>query len=70
MDTIVEPNMNVARREIIIGSVVNLDHGLGGFFARKSLSKSLGLLAINIKVVRTPQMVFTNIIMTTHVHKP
>jgi hypothetical protein len=69
VDTIVEPDMNVARREIIIGYVVNLDHGLGGFSMGKSLSRSLGLPTTNIKVVGTPHMAFTKIIMITHVHK-
>jgi hypothetical protein len=38
----------------IIGSVVNLDRGLGEFLVGKSLSRSLGLSAINIGVVGTP----------------
>ncbi len=61
--------MNVAKREIVIGSVVSLDHGLSRFFTGKNLNRSLGLSTTNIRVARTPHMVFTNIIMTTHVHK-
>ncbi len=66
---VVVPNTHVAMRGIVIRSVVNLSHGLGGFSMRRNLNKSLGLPAVNIRVVGTPQMVYTNPIMTTHVHK-
>ncbi len=54
MEKIVKPNMNVVRKEIVIGSVVNLDHGLGGFSKGKNLSRSLRLPTTNIRVVGTP----------------
>jgi hypothetical protein len=64
---IIKPNTNIAKRGVVIGSIVNLDHGLGRFLANRSLSRSLPIA--NIKVVGTPQMVFTNPIMITHEHK-
>jgi hypothetical protein len=54
VDMVVKPNMNVVRRGIFIGSIVNLDHGLGGFSTGKSLNRSSRLLAKNIRVVGTP----------------
>ncbi len=69
VDIVVEPNTNVTKRGIIIRFVVNLDHALGRFSIGKKLNRSLRLPTTNTRVVGTPQMVFTNIIMTTHVHK-
>jgi hypothetical protein len=69
VETIVAPNTHVTRRGRIIGSIINLSRGLGEFFTRRNLNRSLGLLAENIGVVGTPRMVFTNLITTIHVHK-
>ncbi len=67
MDTIVKLDTNIIKRGVVIGSIVNLDRGLGRFLASRSLSRSLPIA--NIRVVGTPQMVFTNPIMITHEHK-
>jgi hypothetical protein len=73
VETIVAPNMNVVKRGIIIGSPTNLGHELGKFSSKRNLNKNLGPLVANTGVVATPQMVFTNPIMTktlgTHVFK-
>jgi hypothetical protein len=37
--------------------------------ARKKLSGNLTLLTTSIEVIGTPQMVFTNLVMTTHVNR-
>jgi hypothetical protein len=51
---VIVPNMNVARKGIVIELVVNLGHGSGGFSMGKSLNKSLGLPTVNTRVTRTP----------------
>ncbi len=68
VDTIVVPNMNVARRGVI-GSVINLGHGLGKLSTGRNLNRSSELPTVNTIVVGTPQMVFTNPRMTIHVHQ-
>jgi hypothetical protein len=69
VDTIVAPNTNVTKRRVIITFAVNLGRGLGGFLMERSLSRSLRLPTMNTRIVETPNTVFTNPIMTTHVHK-
>ncbi len=69
VDKVVAPNTNVVKRGVVIEFVINLGHGSDEFSIGRSLSRSLGLPLINIKVVGTPQMVFINPIMTIHVHK-
>jgi hypothetical protein len=69
VDTVVVPNMNVARRGVVIGSIVNLSHGLSEFSMGRNLSRSLELPTGITRVFGTLQMVFTNPIMTIHVHK-
>jgi hypothetical protein len=54
MDMVVEPNTNVAKRGVVIGSVINLDRGLGEFSVGRSLNRSSRLLAIHSGVVGTP----------------
>jgi len=66
---IVVPSMNAVRKGIIIGSTINLGRGLNGFSMGRKLNRSLGLPTTNTRVVGTPQLVFTNQIMTTHAHK-
>jgi hypothetical protein len=46
-----------------------LGSGSSGVSARRNMNWSLALLTTTIRVVGTPQMVFTNSIMTTHVNK-
>jgi hypothetical protein len=53
----------------LIGPRTNLDCGSSRILARRNLNWSLGLPTIIIGVVWTPQMVFTNPIMTTHVNR-
>ncbi len=67
METVVAPDTNFVSGRVLIGFVANLGHGLGKVSVGRNLSRSLGILTTTIKVVGTPQMVFTNPIMTTHV---
>ncbi len=53
MGTIVETNIDVVRRGILIGSVVKLGSGLSGVLAWRNLSGSLALPAATIRVVGT-----------------
>ncbi len=69
METIVAPNINVVKRGVLIGSATKLGSGSGGILAIRNLSQSLTLPTTIIRVIGTPQMVFTNSIMTTHVNK-
>jgi len=66
VETVITPNMDVVKNGMVIGSVLNVSHGLSGFLAIRNLSRSSRLPTINTRVVRTPQMVFTNPIMTIH----
>jgi hypothetical protein len=47
---------------------VDLGHGSRGVLTGKNLNRSFELPTITIGVVGTPQMVFTNPIMTIHVN--
>ncbi len=67
VEMVVEPNMDVVRKGMVIGSATNLSRGSSGFLAKRNLRRSSGLLMVNIIIVGTPQMVFTNPIKTTHV---
>jgi hypothetical protein len=55
---------------MVIGSATNLGCGLGGILVKRNLRMSLKLLVVNIKVVGTPKIVFTNPIKTTQVRPP
>jgi hypothetical protein len=68
VETVVAPSTNVTKRGIVIESTINLSCGSNGFSTR-NLNRILGLPTANTGVVGTPQMVFTNPIMTIHVHK-
>jgi hypothetical protein len=46
-----------------------LDSGLGGVSTKRNLNWNMTLPTTTIRVVTTPQMVFTNSIMTTHVNR-
>jgi hypothetical protein len=65
---VVMPTMDVVRRGVLIKSTTKLGNGLSGVLAKRNLSQSLALPTIITLVVRTPQMVFTNSIITTHVN--
>ncbi len=54
VDTIVEPNTNIVKRGVVIGSILNLDCGSGRFSTGRSLNRSLGLRIVNSRVVGTP----------------
>jgi hypothetical protein len=69
MEMIVAPNIDVVKRDILIGFATNLGNGLSGVLVVRNLSQSLVLLAITTRVVGTPQMVFINPITTTHVNR-
>jgi hypothetical protein len=66
---VVVTNMNVVRKGVIIEPLINLGYGSDIFSTRRNLNRSLGLPTVNNGVTMTPQMVFTNPIMTIHVHK-
>ncbi len=66
VETVIAPNMDVVKKGMVIGFVLNVSRGLNGFLAGRNLSRSSRLPTINIGVVGTPQMVFTNPIMTIH----
>jgi hypothetical protein len=68
VETTVTPNTNFVRGGILIGFAANLGHGLGGLSEGRNLSKS-SRLPTTTDGVGTPQMVFTNLIMTTRVNK-
>jgi len=66
VQTVVEPNINVVKRGVLIGFISKLGSGSSGVFARRNLGQSLTLPAAIIGVVGIPQVVFTNSIMATH----
>jgi hypothetical protein len=69
VETIVAPTMNVVRRGILITSITKLGSRSDRISTRRKLNGSLTLPTINARVVGTPHMVFTNLIMTTHVNR-
>jgi hypothetical protein len=64
--TVIMLTMDVVRRGVLIGSTTKLGSGLGGVLAGRKLCGSSRLPIATIGVVGTPQMVFTNLIMTIH----
>ncbi len=66
---VVAPSMNVVRGGALIGFATNLGCGLSRVLKGRKLNKSLGLPTTTIGIVETPRMVFTNLIMTTHVNR-
>jgi hypothetical protein len=66
---IVEPNIDVARKGVIIGSATKLGSGLGGVSTGRNQIRSSALPTTTIEVVGVPQLVFINLITTTHVNK-
>jgi hypothetical protein len=65
---VVAPNMNVVIGGIVIKSTTKLGSGLGGVLVGRNLNQSSTLLITTIGVVGRPQMVFTNLVMITHVN--
>jgi hypothetical protein len=69
VETIIAPNIYVVRRGVLIGSVAKLGNELGGVSTKRNLNWNTKLPTTTIGIVGTPQMVFTNLIMTTHVNR-
>ncbi len=69
VETIVAPNIYVVKRGIVIGYATKLDSRSGGVSTKRNLSWNTTLPTTTIGVVGTPQMVFTNSIMTIHVNR-
>jgi hypothetical protein len=61
--------MDVVRKGVLIGFATKLGSGLGGILAKRNLNRSSTLPIIITRVVGTFQMVFTNLVMTTHVNR-
>jgi hypothetical protein len=61
--------MDVVRGGVLIGSTSKLGSGLSGILARRNLNQSSIVPTTIIRIVGTLQMVFTNLIMTTHVNR-
>ncbi len=68
MEIIVAFNTNFVKGGILIGFATNLGCGSGGVSKGRNLNRSSGLPTVIIKVDGTPQMVFINSIMTTHLN--
>jgi len=68
VEIIVAPNTNFVKCGILIGSTTNLGCGSNGVLEGRNLNRSSRLPRAIIKVVGTPQMVFINSIMITHVN--
>jgi hypothetical protein len=68
VETIVALATNFVRIRILIGFVTNLGCGSKGVLVKRNLSRSSRIPIATTKVVKTPQMVFTNPKMTTHVN--
>jgi hypothetical protein len=69
VETIVVLTMDIVRRGILIGSAKKLGNGLGGVSTGRKLNGNTTLPTTITRVVGTPQMVFTNLIMIIHVHR-
>jgi hypothetical protein len=54
VETIVVPNMNVGKRGVIIGFVINLGHGSNRFLVGRNLNRNSRLIVANTKVIATP----------------
>jgi hypothetical protein len=63
---VVEPNIDVIRRGVLIGFVTKMGSGSSGVLALRNLNRSLVLPIGTIAIVGIPQMVFINLITATH----
>ncbi len=61
--------MDVVKKGTLIGCVIKLGSGSDGISTRRNLNRNLALPTTTIGVIGTLHMVFTNLIMTTHVNK-
>jgi hypothetical protein len=66
---VVAPNIDVLKMGVLIRFVANLGSRLNGILVKKNLNQSLALPIAITGVVGTPQMVFTNLIMSIHVNR-
>jgi len=69
VETIVAPSIDVIKRGVLIGFIIKLGSGSSGVSVVRNLSRSSALPTFTTGVVHTPRMVFTNLIMTTHVNR-
>jgi hypothetical protein len=69
VEMVVASNINVVRKEVLIGFATKLDSGSCGVSTIRNLSQSLALSIAITGVIDIPQMVFTNSITTTHVNR-
>jgi hypothetical protein len=60
METIIAPNINVVRREILIRPIAKLGSKSGGVSVIRNLNWNSTLPTTTTRVVGTPQMVFIN----------
>ncbi len=68
VEKIVAPSMDVDKRGVLIGSTTKLGSGSNRVSVRRNLNKSSTLPIATTRVVGTPQMVFANLIMSSHVN--
>jgi len=68
MEMVVVPNIDVVKRGVLIEYVAKLGGGLSGILVVRNLNQSSALLIATTRIVGTLQMVFTNLIMNTHVN--
>ncbi len=69
VEMVIMPNIDVVRRGILIGFVAKLDNGLGGVSTGRNLSQNSALPMATTRIIGTPKMVFTDLIMIIHVNK-
>ncbi len=69
MGIVVAPNTNPIKGGVLTGCATNLGHGLKGVLEGRTLSRSFRLPTTTTKVIGTPWMVFTNLIMIIHVNR-
>ena len=67
VEMIVAPNMDFVKMGVLFGFATKLGNGSSGVLARRNLSRNSTRPVITTRVVGTPQMVFTNPIITIHV---
>ncbi len=68
MEMVVVPNIDVVKRGVLIEYVAKLGGGLSGILVVRNLNQSSTLLIATTRIVGTPQMVFIDLIMNTHVN--
>jgi len=69
VEIVVAPNTNVIRSGVLMGFVMNLGCRSRRVSVKRNLNTSLKIPIIITGVVGTPHMVFTNMILTTHVNR-